>query len=49
MKKVQRLFNSPGSWFGQAYKGEFLYMQAANYMSLATFKCENALMQAGAF
>lgn len=49
MKRVQRLFNNPSSPFGQAYKGEFLYMQPANYVSLATFKCENALMQAGAF
>lgn len=49
MKKVQSLFSNPGSWYGQAYKGKFLYMQAANYVSLATFKCKNALMQQALF
>lgn len=49
VKKVQRLFSNPGSWYGQAYKGKFLYMQAANYVSLATFKCKNALMQQALF
>lgn len=38
--------NNPGSWLGQASQGEFLYMQAANDVPSAAFKCESALVQA---
>lgn len=45
MKKVQRLFNNRGCWFGQAYQGEFLLAT----LHLIGNIYENALMKAGAF
>ena len=48
-EKGTKTFNNPGSWFGQVFNGAFLYMQLANYTWLATFKCENAFVWAGAF